>query len=411
MSPTTLSLSSPFDLVITLWSCLVALKIAAYYLDGYNLKRQEKLNKMNEEAQGSSEQQYFPQFEALNEDLMVNILSYVATVPFEVVHARPRSTVTGVLPLVCKQFNQFCKRDYFWQTSLKRLKVADPYLWEEGLLRLLPDGVKASENLVDQLHEALNIDYKSIFRNVLDTYIRITGPVFYMTGLVRIGHAFGLHFFEPRYRILIAEVMRNWPEEARQGAPIAADQNGLFPVFIYAHMAPLAPTTPACLVRVQSCNIHADGSADVMLVPVAYVWLERVWERRGAGRLCNATCIRMGRDQAREMEGANAPHGHAGFESDILRYLAQNGGLENPSHRAMHAILSYILNDRTVVVNGQEQNEDGEDDEDDDGAWEDSELDEDDEEDDVWEDVSEDDEDGEDEMSLVSDVVQRPTDA
>eukprot|EP00545_Synedropsis_sp_CCMP1620_P011917 CAMPEP_0119006016 /NCGR_PEP_ID=MMETSP1176-20130426/2067_1 /TAXON_ID=265551 /ORGANISM="Synedropsis recta cf, Strain CCMP1620" /LENGTH=354 /DNA_ID=CAMNT_0006957897 /DNA_START=181 /DNA_END=1245 /DNA_ORIENTATION=+ len=312
---------------------------------------------------GSAQQQYFPQFEELHEDLMVNILSYVATVPMEVIHARPRSTVTGVLPLVCKQFDQFCKGDYFWRTALERLKLDDPYLWEEGLLRELPADTKASENLVDQLHQTLQIDFKTIFRRVFLNYIRFTGPVFYMTGHVRIGHAFGLHFFEPRYRVLIAEVMRDWPDEARRGNPIEPDDNGRFPTFIYGHMAPLAPTTPACLVQVRTCSIYADGSADVVLVPVAYVWLERVWERASAGRLCVASCVRMGREQTRHMQGgANTLPGHEGFDSDIMRYLAQNGGLENPSHRAMHAILSYIMNDGTPVEDGDDDDDDDDDD-------------------------------------------------
>jgi hypothetical protein len=312
---------------------------------------------------------FFPKFTELSEDLMVYVISYVATVPLEHPHASPRSTLTGVLPLVCKQFNHFCKSDYLWQTSLKRLKRTDPSLWEEGLVRLLPHGLIAEENLVDQLHDVLQIDYKSIHRRVVDTYIRVTGPVFYMTGALRLGRDIGLHFFEPRYRLLIAEVMRDWPVSARQGGPIGAlthggdGRGGRLPTFIYAHMAPLAPTTPACLVQVRQCIIHPDGSADVLLTPVSYVWLERVWERPNSGRLCSATCLRMGREQARQMEyqvhrgGGGAGGGRGSNAIDVMQ-------ADNLSRGNLNALLSYILAGREHVAVGNDTVTDTESDDD-----------------------------------------------
>jgi len=193
-------------------------------------------------------QRIFPQFSELHEDLMINILSYIADVPFEVSpHSMPRSTVTGVLPLVCRQFNDFCKSTYFWRSALERLRVKDSYLWEEGLQRMIPTGTPHDAPLSE------NEDCKALFRRIVDGYIKFSGPVFYMTGRVRIGQAFGLHFFEPRYRLLIQEVMADWPPEARQGSAIAA-HNGRFPTFIYANVSPLAPTTPACLVQVSQVS-------------------------------------------------------------------------------------------------------------------------------------------------------------
>lgn len=360
------SFSTTLDLFVATSTLFAAFLVAAYFLDFLNAhKRRTNFQRLSAKMEThdlthNSPQKFFPQFSFLHEDLAVNIISFVADVPLENPHAG--STVTGVLPLVCKQFNQFCKSDFVWQTALKRLRTKDPCLWDEGLLRLLPHGQQAADNLVDQLHQLLGVDYKSIFRRVVDTYIRFTGPVFYMTGVVRMGHAFGLHFFEPRYRVLIAEVLRDWPASARRGVPISANLEGRFPTFIYAHMAPLAPTTPACLVQVRECVIHGDGSADVMLEPVSYVWLERVWERANSGRLCEATCLRMGRDQVQQMES----QGRGGRDdSDILQFLAQNGGLENPTRGAMNAVLSYILAGRAHVVVGGDSGEDEEEDDDD----------------------------------------------
>mmetsp|Transcript_40940 Transcript_40940/g.46511 ORF Transcript_40940/g.46511 Transcript_40940/m.46511 type:complete len:283 (-) Transcript_40940:37-885(-) len=262
----------------------------------------------------------FTRFLDLDEGVMMYIISFVADVPMENIdeNIRPSlwGTMTDVLPFVSKQFCKFCQTDYFWQDALKRLCVKEPYLWEEGLLRLLPPSSsikkmnkKKSNNnntLVSDVYKALQdtVNYKSLYRRVFETHIRFTGPVFFMTDVIRLGQTFGLHFFEPRYRTLIAEVMRDWPESARQGEAInnTASPTNSFPTFIYAHMAPLIPTTPACLVHVRQCIIHSDGSADVMLEPVAYVQLEQIWERPNSRHLYEATCRRMGLEQSQRLE-------------------------------------------------------------------------------------------------------------
>ena len=246
----------------------------------------------------SNGKRIFPQFSELHEDLMMNVLSFIADIPLEHPHlSTPRSTVTGVLPLVCRQFRQFCTSDYFWQLSLKRMRIRDSYLWEAGILCLLPPGTTAEDDPLEQVHNLLQINYKSIYRRIVDTHVRVTGPVFFMTGHVRLGHTVQLHFFEPRYRLLIHSVMAGWPESARRGEPICANRLGQWPSFLYAHKAPLSSGAPACLVQVKQCVIYPDGTADVSLLIHAYVRLERVWERRNSGRLYDATGFRMGREE------------------------------------------------------------------------------------------------------------------
>lgn len=75
-------------------------------------------------------------------------------------------------------------------------------------------------------------------------------------------------------------------------------QNHHSPTFIHAHQSPLRRNTPATIVQVQHCAIAPDGSADVLLYPLAYVWLEKIWERPGTGGLIEARGIRMGKEAA-----------------------------------------------------------------------------------------------------------------
>ena len=115
--------------------------------------------------------------------------------------------------------------------------------------------------------------------------------------VVALGQPYSLHFFEPRYRVLIAEVMKHQPEEAKRGGRIVGDSA----VFIHANRGPLAPTTPATLVQVLSCEIFDDGRANVVLLPIAYVWLEKLWEQPGTGQLYYAQCLRMGKEVTKSM--------------------------------------------------------------------------------------------------------------
>lgn len=148
-----------------------------------------------------------------------------------------------------------------------------------------------------------------VYRTIVNNYIRFTGPVFHMPNYIRLGQEFGLHFFEPRYRLLIAEVMENWPS-AKRGGPITADANGNFPSFIYANHNRLEPPSRAMIVQVKQVHIHEGGRADVLLLPVAHVQMERVWERPNTGRLYMATVIRLGKEESSRIEDVIARRLH-----------------------------------------------------------------------------------------------------
>ncbi|KAL3803035.1 hypothetical protein ACHAWO_003834 [Cyclotella atomus] len=190
---------------------------------------------------------------------------------------------------------------------------------------LLENARKAMEEHPPENHTATSSGiYQCIYRSVLQHHIRYQAPVFYMPSSIRLGVEYGLHFFEPRYRLLISEVMSTYGVAARRGERIQPVLPGVYPTttlirdesvkiqllnfleanesilrqhhtptFIHAHQSPLGPNTPATIVKVKVCQISPNGSADVFLEPVAYIWLERIWERPGTGGLIEARGIRM----------------------------------------------------------------------------------------------------------------------
>ncbi len=89
--------------------------------------------------------------------------------------------------------------------------------------------------------------------------------------------------------------MAGEPQQHREGVPIIRRSRTNFPQFIYAYNSALACGSPACIVQVRQCRIYNDRRADVLLVPVAHVWLERIRLRPSTGNLYEATVIRMNR--------------------------------------------------------------------------------------------------------------------
>lgn len=272
----------------------------------------------------------FPKFVELGNDLIAHVLSFVADVPFETTASSSTSTLTHVLPLVSKEFRRISGSDFFWKLALERLVVKDPYLWEKGLLSFLPPGITPSSTLVQQVGTHLALEqntYRSIFQRLTRDYLRFTAPLFHMLGQVQLGHSFGLHFFEPRYRHLIATVMRGYES---QGEPLEEEEG---PTFLYAHTSPLAPMAVACVVQVQRCHIYPDGSADVTLVPIHYVWLEKIREIPQTGRLYEGQSLRMSHGHSLLIEEQDD-------EDTMMHFMDQHRG--QPSEGVMQAILSYL---------------------------------------------------------------------
>ncbi|KAL3905033.1 MAG: hypothetical protein SGILL_009840 [Bacillariaceae sp.] len=158
-----------------------------------------------------------------------------------------------------------------------------------------PEDVLAA--VLRHLNEALT--YNQLYRKVFNAHIRFDAPVFMMPSHLRIGEAYGLHLFEPRYSIMIRNLIdatRN-PAQAGSGERIEyGSQGGVItpPLLIHANLGSrLSPGECACLVQVIQCEIFERGNANVRLLPVCWVRLDRIWIRAGEAHLFYAKATRL----------------------------------------------------------------------------------------------------------------------
>jgi hypothetical protein len=250
----------------------------------------------------------FPFFPQLQEELQIQVLQFVVDSPFERTSPAdenyPISFLTHVLPRVCKKFHSYSQLDCFWKSAIERRLASEPLLWKEGIHRLCgtsPNNAEFKDESTCQLIERTNTSldnpsYKLIYQKVVSNYLRLTTAVFYMPGSINLGEPYGLHFFEPRYRFMIAEIMRDQTEEARHGGRIRGEV-----LFVHANRTPLARNTPAILVRVLRCDTYPDHRADVLLLPFAHVTMEKLWLHPTGGNLYHCQCLRMGQQVTHDL--------------------------------------------------------------------------------------------------------------
>lgn len=255
----------------------------------------------------------FPEFQQFDDDIRRLIVSFVADAPLEQsggsatqLYSHRSASLTSTLPLVNRDFYQYSALDFFWEPALKR-QVNNGHhgsLWKDGLRRLLPEdhSVTDETDLIQAVCEHVNysLTFKEIYRKVFTSHIFFDAPVFIMPCRVRIGEPYGLHLFEPRYRIMVRDLMRECanPVEAANGEAIriGTSRDGVLtpPLLIHACLGSrLAPGEMACLVQIDRCNTYEYGTADVMLLPVAWVQLDRIWVRPNAGHLFYAKAFRL----------------------------------------------------------------------------------------------------------------------
>mmetsp|Transcript_19673 Transcript_19673/g.25120 ORF Transcript_19673/g.25120 Transcript_19673/m.25120 type:complete len:389 (+) Transcript_19673:51-1217(+) len=211
--------------------------------------------------------------------------------------------------------------------------ITDNTTKEEALLKQACDAIEAYPPRNSASSSGI---HQCIYKSIVQNHLRYKGAVFYMPSAIRLGSPYGLHFFEPRYRLLMSEVMAPYPVSARRGERISPmvpslipnnslRQNGddddikanllnvleqnqsllgkyQLPTFIHAHQSPLRKNTPATIVQVRQCMVSRDGSADVYLEPIAYIWIDQVFERPGTGGLYEARGIRMGKEVSESYE-------------------------------------------------------------------------------------------------------------
>lgn len=282
-----------------------------------------------------------------------------------------QATLTHVIPLINKTFyNVYSKSNYLWKNALFRLVKGKPDLWAHGLKCFLikhplPSSLSSSSDhhLFDQIeinhikeineknekeaemyklvidagmsmenflqdgyfsykcesHDDRHINniyketkpiYMELYCHILIYYIKYTSPLFRMPGAVRLGIPIRLHLFEPRYRLLIMEVMSKFPQEYQTGIEIPKDDdktkismlnNGYStPTFLYANK-PLYSGNTAMIVEVRRCIIHPNFTADVELIPIQCVRIEKAWERPQSNGLPEARVMKMSNEEYKEM--------------------------------------------------------------------------------------------------------------
>ena len=121
---------------------------------------------------------------------------------------------------------------------------------------------------------------KTLYLVVVKEFAFITLPVFHMRcNMLYPGVMINLTFFEPRYRMLIQEVM-----EGRESTTGGELLNRPRPQFIFAHKTgprSLKNGAKAYLVEINRCRILEGGRAQVMINPLKKVKMVNVSERGG----------------------------------------------------------------------------------------------------------------------------------
>lgn len=256
----------------------------------------------------------FPHFAELHEDICRIIISFIADAPYEyemtgrrrVQGYLPASSLTTTLPLVNKTFYHFTKDDGLWRSALLRqlAKAERNHIWKTGLRRLLPLDHPMDDTacLLEEVRNYLGdyITHKDIYIKVVTKHLKFEAPMFLMPCSVTLGEMYGLHLFEPRYRLMIRELMDACedPRAARNGELIrpGRTEDGLLQPPLLIHFClpqHLRAGAMACLVQVVWCRTYEQETADVQLMPIAWVRLDSVWCRRDQGDLFHAKATRV----------------------------------------------------------------------------------------------------------------------
>jgi hypothetical protein len=260
-------------------------------------------------------------------------------------------TLTHVLPLVCKQFYILCNEyNTLWTESLERLlgfknspsrcDIGSSDLWEKGLLsfiqssgRAIGDDTALNDISEGPIDESVHSEYErvrkliskaehclyrqnqsptridgsakdcvvqepadgsledgvaqEVFRQVLLYHKPVRLPVFTFIASTAVGEELYFRLHEPRYRLLIADVMAGRSASERNGYPLVPPR----PRFLFACKPDPLQRKVACLVEVRRCHIHRDGITDIVIVPISYVVMQDVVARPGSGGLLDATVL------------------------------------------------------------------------------------------------------------------------
>mmetsp|Transcript_35058 Transcript_35058/g.69058 ORF Transcript_35058/g.69058 Transcript_35058/m.69058 type:complete len:374 (-) Transcript_35058:178-1299(-) len=121
---------------------------------------------------------------------------------------------------------------------------------------------------------------------------------FFMPGQCRRFEHLNFHLFEPRYKLLMSNIMGGRTERERSGEIIpvcgASQQPPLLrPKFVYGCSQPVGRGARAYVCEVRRSIMHSNQAWDVELVPVERVVIENIFELPQTGRLYSVDVRRM----------------------------------------------------------------------------------------------------------------------
>jgi len=211
------------------------------------------------------------------------VFSFVATAPLEKIYGVDSfhdsigiGTLANILPFVCRKFHDFSQLETLWQASLERA-IAKDKVWNGAVARMgviSPlNNLAAAKSLIPTLLVSTNVsNCKNLYQVILNEYIRVRLPIFFMPmefDTTTPKPRYQLHFFEPRYRIMITELMN--------GHGQAPGDNG--PIFIHVVDVRGPRAKVGALVRIRECVFAPDGRAVADLEVIGSVRLKRCWVR------------------------------------------------------------------------------------------------------------------------------------
>lgn len=251
--------------------------------------------------------------------------------------SRMFGSLTHVLPLVNKRFRLLCNEsDVLWTEALERLiglrssqgrsDIGSSVHWEEGITSFIAatkdgdDGTPAKDRangsnshppssevsrvcgLITEACDCVNTETelqgdssvaKEVFRQVLVDHKPISLPVFSMYCPATIGQEINIRLFEPRYRLLIADIMTCRPDRERSGFPISEPR----PRFLFACRSDNWQRRVAWIVEVRRCLIRRDGIADIVIVPTGWAIVTKLLQRPNSGGLLDGIVMRSPKRQ------------------------------------------------------------------------------------------------------------------
>lgn len=238
--------------------------------------------------QSAPKEPKFHLFTNLSNELQRSIVAFVADAPYERLHRY--SMLARSLPFVSRNFRTICQHEDLWSAALQRAQNAEK-CWRSAFARYTETvGTEAVDSVPSNL----------LYRSIMTMELLITAPVFIMRmGLPAGGSleaqpvvvSYQLNFFEPRYILMIDDLMEGQPPESWRNGEIV---DNLY--FIHANQG-YQLGGPALLIRLKSCQVFADRRGQLVYVVdlqvVANVRLEEEWVRPRSGGLHYAKALRL----------------------------------------------------------------------------------------------------------------------